>query len=303
MRRHVYAWLVATIAAVFPTVVTAGEQEDQRIAEHINQRLIEAKDRGSLNDFSLDLYVEEGQVWFKGHVATEAQEKLVFETAQSAKELGVVKIYDMIEVKGKATPSVEQAALKPQQAQENAVRQTSTDLNGPVVSSARRSNTPAPAPAVGSGVPASFAPLQPMAAQQPVARARGGMPLSAAPAARPVGYAPQPGPGPAGYGPQPGPRPAGYAPQQAGPAPANYLPASHPGAIGARHDQPSMPNYAWPAYASHPNYGAVTYPQQYSPSVWPYIGPFYPYPQVPLGWRKVTLEWDDGWWQLDFQDR
>ena len=33
-----------------------------------------------------------------------------------------------------------------------------------------------------------------------------------------------------------------------------------------------------------------------------YIGPFYPYPQVPLGWRKVTLEWDDGWWFLDFKD-
>lgn len=26
------------------------------------------------------------------------------------------------------------------------------------------------------------------------------------------------------------------------------------------------------------------------------------YPQVPLGWRKVTLEWDDGWWMLDFSD-
>jgi hypothetical protein len=24
---------------------------------------------------------------------------------------------------------------------------------------------------------------------------------------------------------------------------------------------------------------------------------------VPLGWRKVTLEWDDGWWFLDFKDR
>jgi len=23
---------------------------------------------------------------------------------------------------------------------------------------------------------------------------------------------------------------------------------------------------------------------------------------VPLGWRKVTLEWDDGWWMLDFKD-
>ncbi len=44
----------------------------------------------------------------------------------------------------------------------------------------------------------------------------------------------------------------------------------------------------------------VTYPHQYSPTAWPYIGPFYPYPQVPLGWRKVMLEWDDGWWQLDF---
>ncbi|HRF02189.1 MAG TPA: hypothetical protein PLI18_16855, partial [Pirellulaceae bacterium] len=82
-----------------------------------------------------------------------------------------------------------------------------------------------------------------------------------------------------------------------------YMPASSPAAIGARHDQPQMPNYAWPGYAAHPNYGAVSYPQQYSPTAWPYIGPFYPYPQVPLGWRKVTMEWKDGWWFLDFQDR
>ena len=70
-----------------------------------------------------------------------------------------------------------------------------------------------------------------------------------------------------------------------------------------RYDTPNLPNYAWPGYAAHPNYAAVTYPQQYSPSAWPYIGPFYPYPQVPLGWRKVSLEWDDGWWFLDFTDR
>ncbi len=70
-----------------------------------------------------------------------------------------------------------------------------------------------------------------------------------------------------------------------------------------RYDSPNLPNYAWPGYAAHPNYAAVTYPQQYSPSAWPYIGPFYPYPQVPLGWRKVSLEWDDGWWFLDFTDR
>ncbi len=75
------------------------------------------------------------------------------------------------------------------------------------------------------------------------------------------------------------------------------------GAGAPRYDQPNMPSYAWPSYAAHPNYGAVTYPQQYSPSAWPYIGPFYPYPQVPLGWRKVALEWDDGLWYLDFTSK
>jgi len=84
------------------------------------------------------------------------------------------------------------------------------------------------------------------------------------------------------------------------PIPA-YVPTPS-GVSPARFDQPHMPGYAWPSYASYPNYAALTYPQQYSPTAWPFIGPFYPYPQVPLGWRKVTLEWDDGWWQLDFKD-
>jgi hypothetical protein len=90
-------------------------------------------------------------------------------------------------------------------------------------------------------------------------------------------------------------------------APAGYVPtgmsASPTGmAQPVVYDNAQMPGYAWPSYASYPNYAAVTYPQQYSPTAWPYIGPFYPYPQVPLGWRKVTLEWDDGWWFLDFKD-
>ncbi len=75
------------------------------------------------------------------------------------------------------------------------------------------------------------------------------------------------------------------------------------GVARARYDHPTMPGYAWPSYAAYPNYGAVTYPKQYSPAAWPYIGPFYPYPQVPLGWRKVTLQWDDGWWFLDFKSK
>ncbi|MBN2577460.1 MAG: BON domain-containing protein [Pirellulales bacterium] len=81
-----------------------------------------------------------------------------------------------------------------------------------------------------------------------------------------------------------------------------YTAAAQGGVAPVRYDQPCMPNYAWPSYAAYPNYAALTYPKQYSPSAWPYIGPFYPYPQVPLEWRKVTLEWDDGWWFLDFKD-
>lgn len=90
------------------------------------------------------------------------------------------------------------------------------------------------------------------------------------------------------------------APVQGAPVPMAY---GGGGGGAPRYDSPNLPNYAWPGYASHPNYAALTYPQQYSPSAWPYIGPFYPYPQVPLGWRKVSLEWDDGWWFLDFTDR
>ena len=93
------------------------------------------------------------------------------------------------------------------------------------------------------------------------------------------------------------------APNRAPPLPMYQAAAAQAGVAPARYDQPCMPNYAWPSYAAYPNYAAVTYPKQYSPTAWPYIGPFYPYPQVPLGWRKVTLEWDSGWWFLDFKDQ
>ncbi len=113
-------------------------------------------------------------------------------------------------------------------------------------------------------------------------------------------------PAQAGYGSQVAP--AGYQP----PLPPGAVPGAVPppeGAFAAPGttppvlNNPSLPPYAWPAYASYPNYAQVTYPQQYSASAWPYIGPFYPYPQVPLGWRQVQLEWDDGSWNLNFRPR
>jgi hypothetical protein len=59
---------------------------------------------------------------------------------------------------------------------------------------------------------------------------------------------------------------------------------------------PNMPPYAWPTYAAYNNYSRVAYPLAYPYKSWPFIGPIYPYPKVPLGWRQVKLEWDDGYW-------
>jgi len=76
-------------------------------------------------------------------------------------------------------------------------------------------------------------------------------------------------------------------------------PAGQPGATQAA--MPGQPNYAWPSYAPYPNFSAVGYPTAYPWQAWPNIGPFYPYPEVPLDWRAVTLRWDDGIWWLDFK--
>lgn len=106
------------------------------------------------------------------------------------------------------------------------------------------------------------------------------------------------------YGYQPGMAPP---PQmmQGGPAPmmapgpyGHAQPASH-----MMYNNPHLPETAWPSYAPYDNYAAVTYPGQYDASAWPYIGPYYPYPQVPLGWRQATLEWDDGYWSLKFNSK
>ncbi len=73
--------------------------------------------------------------------------------------------------------------------------------------------------------------------------------------------------------------------------------AGGPGAPGGG----NMPNYSWPSYAPYPNYSAVGYPTAYPWQAWPNISAPYPYPEVPLDWRAVTLRWDDGIWWLDFK--
>lgn len=88
------------------------------------------------------------------------------------------------------------------------------------------------------------------------------------------------------------------APMAGGPTPMPGM-----GGGGAIYGSANLPDYAWPSYAQYPNSAAISYPTQYSASAWPYIGPYYPYPQVPLGWRQAQLEWDDGHWQLSFNKK
>jgi len=173
---------------------------------------------------------------------------------------------------------------------------------------------PQPEPKTAQAVASSYvaAPAQPVSAQTaPAGESARPRPASqaAAPSNKwvrpvPVAYTQAPA-APAAPEAQPTPIPApapmAAAPVGGAPIPA-YVAGTGGGIAPARYDQPCMPCYSWPSYASYPNFAAVTYPRQYSPTAWPYIGPFYPYPQVPLGWRKVTLEWHDGWWNLDFDD-
>lgn len=86
-------------------------------------------------------------------------------------------------------------------------------------------------------------------------------------------------------------------PPQAGPV-VEPAPLGVPGAITPDMQAPPLPPYAWPTYAPHNNLSRVGYPQAYPYNAFPFIGPYYPFPKVPLGWRKVTLEWSDGHWYL-----
>jgi hypothetical protein len=75
-------------------------------------------------------------------------------------------------------------------------------------------------------------------------------------------------------------------------------PLGIPGQITPDLQAPPLPPYAWPTYAPYNNASRIGYPQAYPYNAFPFIGPYYPFPKVPLGWRKVTLEWEDGHWYI-----
>lgn len=101
-------------------------------------------------------------------------------------------------------------------------------------------------------------------------------------------------------------------PQAAGPqgqlvnhsmgGPVEYHGGGYAQGGGHLHHQGQVQGHVMPGHPGHPSYGAVPYPKHHAPAAWPYVGAHYPYPQVPLGWKNVELEWADGWWFLDFKN-
>jgi hypothetical protein len=304
MRRYFIGLAILALALLGAGAIRA---DDQEIAEQIVQKLQAEKQAGTLKGFSVDLEVDEGTVWMSGRVSTEAQQMKVLDIARRIP--GVTQVVNDLEV------TTASAARSPTRTAQDAFGNMSRALASavrrePLVKQAAATQEVTAQPmqrgAIGSGVAQSPSPARVAAAHpiQPIAAPAQNMPA-------PQGYYAQPVPVYAGSQQQvplafAQARPAQHEGMVEGvpgaPVPM-YLPGSGVGIAPARYDHPSMPGYAWPSYAAYPNYAAVTYPKQYSPTAWPYIGPFYPYPQVPLGWRKVTLEWDDGWWMLDFKDR
>lgn len=273
MRRLVLGIAVA-VTSLVPTI---GSADDQQIADYIKSRLQVEQQQGNLRGFNVDMRVDRGTVWFKGHVSNPEQEMTILKAAQQAGHLGVVQVVDDIEVN-----SIGQSA---QSVVERPRTRSIQQRSEPKFQNAAYQQAPQADPQTIYQQTSNQEYIE--GASQGIVS--NGPPMSFANASMPTGQACASGNCGGGY------VDGGYG----GPAPmaASYSSAGQPS------ESPNLPGYAWPGYAAHPNYGAVSYPKQYSPSAWPYIGPFYPYPQVPLGWRKVTLEWDDGWWMLDFHDK
>lgn len=322
MRRFLFGVVIASVTAAMPAWAFGGDRE---IAKSVMSELQQYKDAGQLKGFDVNLKVEDGVVYLSGDVANRNQRALIAKAAANA--AGSTNVVNEIQVR-EVQPSVQPvSAVEPPdvptatdsmitdsiferlaQAKANGMlRGFDLDIstvNGDVwvrgsVTNEEQKNLVLDTARRASGVARVIDDVSVMGTNEvrsvsTAAPSEGPMPL-------PQGSS-MPMVAPQVMGVHGGPRafaPSGLASHAAAPVPAQYGGAGV-GMSAPRYDQPNLPNYAWPSYAAYPNYAAVTYPKQYSPSAWPYIGPFYPYPQVPLGWRRVSLEWDDGLWYLDF---
>ena len=121
MRRIVLGIAVA-VTSLMPVM---GVADDQQIADYIKSRLQAEQQQGNLRGFNVDMRVENGTVWFKGHVSNPTQEMTILKTAQQAGHLGVTQVVDDIAVRTQAAPGPVPAQAAPVPAQAGSDRRES----------------------------------------------------------------------------------------------------------------------------------------------------------------------------------
>lgn len=309
MRNFQGGWLLTVVAVLCPAMAWAGNQET---AEQIARQLQQS---GQLHHFRIQVKYQDGTAWLQGQVADQQQAAAALRLALSSP--GVERVVNQLEVQSPASAD-SQALVASQAAYQQPMPYPGASYQQPMAYPAgsypQRMAYPAmPLPSQPPAQQASSAPFSGLSRRvqgllgtkkpTPEMQTYRGSPQAVRPVAayQPMGNAPGQLAPMTGAAPLPIAAGQGEMGVPGGPLPM-YTAGMGGQTAPVRYDQPYLPNYAWPSYAAYPNYAALTYPKQYSPTAWPYIGPFYPYPQVPLGWRRVTLEWDDGWWFLDFKD-
>lgn len=302
MRKLVY--LIMLAAALAPAASASAETAaEKQMALRIGTHL---KQSGQLHNYRVGVKYHNGIAILGGSVASSEQRDLAISLARQVK--GVKQVDCKLQIAGSSEESASTSELNAGQTKQAKSSQLGTAAFEEPVGDAEEVGQAFEAAPTAEFQPAPMiqqSPIQqaPIMQRQPMPQMhRSNMPV---PAGRIPGMAPIRQTSANGVYQAAGSCPCeGGGPGMAmggmdgGPAPMGFVPAGS--GRGPSYDNAQMPGYAWPSYASYPNYAALTYPQQYSPTAWPYIGPFYPYPQVPLAWRKVSLEWDDGWWFLDF---
>ena len=221
MRHLVVLLVVAASTTLVPTWAMGGNQD---VAEQIAANLREG---GQLTGYKIGVKYQDGTAWLRGTVRNQAQ----MNTAMSLvmKTPSVTRVVNDLSIVGVASPSDKPARLV----------------------------SDAPVRPTGSAIPVatSFAPMP----VTPVNATELAPALDPVPQASEPQMAPWPAsqPLPAAYS-QGAPLPIGQ--PGASPMPQYAAPMGN-GVAAVRYDQPHVPNYAWPSYAAHPNYAAVTYPQ------------------------------------------
>lgn len=277
--------VVNELKVVEPAADEPIDRDREAIAREIGERLQAEDGKGNLRGCDFDVKVSEGDVWLSGTVASKEQEELALEAARGVP--GVERAMSALKI---ASPEATLANV--------GVSTTTASLRPSIGQPARLGISPS-VPADRMASAGSLPAVAPTAAQVTYPAAQPATPgfATANQTPRPLGLARL-----VSYPAAALALPLVAARQGTGAMPA-HLPGPGHSTVPARYDHPNLPGYAWPSYSAYPNYAGVTYPKQYSPTAWPYIGPFYPYPQVPLGWRRMTLKWDDGWWQLNFKSK